>query len=255
MNHGYMPGPEQPDREIMMPRGQAIAGYPIGIIVIDTWYPLVPGNVANASTYEFPVLIKVLKGVSVERILSGDPALLDLVIAAGNELIQGGVRSIVGACGSFAYYQKEAASRLCVPTFLSVMLQVPIILQSLRPDQKLGILAASSGSLTQNVFDQCGITDTSHLSITEALNLPEFQKLVHCTGSFNSHKMEMEVVEKVKAFIADHPEIGAMLIQCSDLTPYAWAIQNATNLAVFDMNTLINWVYQAVVRKPFSGFI
>lgn len=248
-------GSGQPDIDISMPNGQAIAGHAIGIIVINIWYPLVPGNVANASTYSYPVLYKILKESSVEQILSGDPALLDMVIEAGKELIQQGARAIVGACGSFANYQKEAAAALNVPTFLSVMIQVPLIIQSLKPEQKLGILAASAAALTPKVFDQCGIKDPSRLAIAEVLNLPEFQNIIQCTGHFNSHKLEQEVVDLMRQFIRENPEIGAILIQCSDLPPYAWAIQNATKLPVFDMNSLMEWIHYSVVRRSYRGFI
>jgi hypothetical protein len=255
MDFTYFFGHNQPDKELKTPKGQAIAGHAIGILVINIWYPLVPGNVANACTYNFPVLYKVLKEASIEQILSGDPALQDLVIKGGEELIQQGARAIVGACGSFANYQKETAAALEVPTFLSVMMQVPLILQSLKPDQKLGILCASKAALTQKVFDQCDIKDPSRLVITEALNLPEFQKMGNCTGQFNSGKLEIEIVDLVKKLIHDHPEIGALLIQCSDLPPYAWAIQDAIKLPVFDMNTLIEWVHHATVRRPYIGII
>ena len=255
MTYAYINRPEQPNIVIATPEGQTIAGHAIGIIVINIWYPLMPGNVANASTYNFPVLYKILKEASVEQILSGDPSLLDMVIKGGNELIQQGARAIVGACGSFANYQKDVAAALNVPTFLSVMLQVPLIIQSLKPDQKLGILAASAAALTPKVFDQCGITDISRLVITEALSLPEFQNIIECTGRFNSYKLEQEVVDLMKEFVSKNPDIGAILIQCSDLPSYAWAIQNAVKLPVFDMNTLIEWIHYAVVRRPYRGFI
>lgn len=255
MTYENIHGANQPDTEILMPKGQAIAGHAIGIIVMDIWYPLLPGNVANASTYAFPVLYKVLKGAALDQILRGDPALLNLVIEGGKELVQQGARAIVGACGSFAYYQREAAAALPVPTLLSVMLQVPLILQSLKPEQKLGIVAASAASLTSKVFDQCGISDTSRLAITGASGLPEFQKLLGCTGRFNSRKMEEEVVGLVKQFVSTNLDIGALLLQCSDLPPYARAIQDAVRLPVFDMNTLINWIYHAVVRRPYIGII
>ena len=255
MAYSYLPGPGQPDVVVVMPKGQAIAGHAIGIIVIDIWYPLMPGNVANATSFDFPVLYKILKGASIEQIFCGDPALLDLVIQGGNELIQQGVRCIVGACGSFAYYQKEAAKAFKVPTFLSSMLQVPFILQSLQPEQKLGIIAASVEALTPKVFEQCHITDPSRLVITGAKDLPEFQGLLQCTGRFNSHKLEQEVVGLARQFVGEHPEIAALLLQCSDLPPYAWAIQKELRLPVFDMITLINWLYNAVVRRPFRGII
>lgn len=255
MAYVFCSGPKQPHGEIFMPKGQAIAGYSIGILCIDTWYPLVPGNVVNACTYNFPVLFKILRGVSVEQIMSGDPALLDLLIKGGRELIEQGVRAIVGACGSFANYQKEAAAVFEVPTFMSSMLQVPLILRSLRPSQKLGVVAASAAALTPKVFSQCGITDPSRLVITEAKGLPEFDKLLNCAGRFDSHKMEQEMIELTRGCAKNNPEIAAILLQCSDMPPYAWAIQNAMKLPVFDMTTLIDWLHSAVVRKPFGGFI
>ena len=85
--------------------------------------------------------------------------------------------------------------------------------------------------------------------------MPEFQKLIKCIGRFNSAKMEQEIVGLARNLAAENPEIGAIILQCSDLPPYAWAIQRATKLPVFDMTTLIDWVYRAVVRRPFAGFI
>ncbi|MCJ7572474.1 MAG: hypothetical protein MUO82_11490, partial [Candidatus Thermoplasmatota archaeon] len=78
MNYAYLSGYKQADVEIQMIKGQAVAGAAIGILVLDLWYPYVPGNVANASTYNFPVLFKVLKGTKQEpnkdhRILKFDP--------------------------------------------------------------------------------------------------------------------------------------------------------------------------------------
>jgi hypothetical protein len=255
MTHALITGVGQPDTEIIMPQGQAIAGCAIGIVVIDIWYPLLPGNVANASTFEFPVMYKILKGASIEQILRGDPVLLDMVIQGGRELIRQGARAITGACGSFANFQKEAAAELNVPTFLSSMLQVPLIAQSLKPEQKIGIIAASEAALTQKVFDACDITDPSRLVITGARVLPEFQNVLQCTGRFDSHKLEQEIVGLAGQLADDNPDIGAILLQCSDLPPYAWAIQNALKMPVFDMTTLIDWVYSAVVRRPFEGFI
>jgi len=255
MTYEYLTGPDQPDTEIMMPKGQVIAGHAIGILVIDLWYPLLPGNVANASTFNFPVIYKILKGASIDEILSGAPSLLKLVIEGGNELIEQEVRAVVGACGSFANYQKKAASALKVPTFLSVMLQVPLIIQSLKPEQKIGIVSASAAAQTQKVFDQCGITDPSRLVIIGAQDLSEMQKLFSCEGGFNSYKLGEELVELIRQSVKNNPEIAALLLQCSDFPPYAWIIQKAVKLPVFDMNNLINWVYYAVLRKPYQGFI
>jgi hypothetical protein len=253
--YSLLPGSGNLPGETSLPAGRSFAGYSIGILCIDAWYPYLPGNVVNASTYNFPVLIKTLKGVSVEQIVRGDPKILNLVCEAGTELIEQGVRAIAGACGSFANFQKQAAAAFKIPTFMSSMLQVPLILQSLRPDQKLGVIAFSHGALTQKVFDQCEIDDPSRLLITDAKDLSQFQRLGACEGSLDLQLMERELVGRVRDFVARHPEIGALLLQCSDMPPFAAAIQNEVHLPVFDMITLINWIHDAVVRRPYRGFI
>ena len=250
-----MPGSEQPDTQIQMLKGQAIAGCAIGILVLDLWYPYMPGNVANASTYNFPVLFKILKGSTTPQILNADPSLLDLIVEGGKELEQQGVRAIVGACGYFGHFQEEASKRLNVPTFLSSVLQVPIIAQGLKPNQKVGIICANAPAFTPSLLSQCGVNDLSRVAIVGAKDPPEFRNILECTGHFNSYKVEQELVGLAKELVSKNPEVGAILLECSDMPPYAWAIQNAIRLPVFDFISLINWVYNAAVRRPFTGFV
>ena len=255
MVYGFMPGPEQVNTQTSIPKGQAIAGNAIGILVLDLWYPYLPGNVANASTYNFPVQYKILRGSTIPQILSADPTLLDLIVEGGRELEKQGARAIIGACGYFGNYQKEAAAILDVPVFLSSVLQIPIIRRGLKPNQKVGVICAVADSLTPKLLSQCGIDDLSNIVIAGAQDLPEFQNILQCTGSFNSYEIEQQLVELVKQLVNNNPDMGAILLECSDMPPYAWAVQNAVRLPVFDFITLINWVYNAVVRRPFAGLI
>lgn len=254
MVYGYIWGHDQPDVRLSISREQAMAGAAIGILVLDLWYPYLPGNVANATTFAFPVHYKILKGAGAE-ILNADPRILDMVIEGGKELQQQGVRAIVGACGYFGNYQKEASARLDVPVFLSSLLQIPIIKRSLKPNRRVGVICGVAPSLTPDLLSQCGVTNLSDIVIAGAQDLPEFQNIIQCKGSFNSHKLEQELVGLATKLIRDNPDIGVILLECSDMPPCAWAIQNATRVPVFDFTTLINWVYSAVVRRPFTGFI
>ena len=255
MTYAYMPGPEQPDTQIQMLKGQAVAGCAIGILVLDLWYPYMPGNVANASTYNFPVLFKIVKGTTIPQILNADPSLLDLIVEGGKELEQQGARAIVGACGYFGHFQGEASKRLNVPTYLSSVLQVPVIMRALKPAQKVGILCGSGPHLTPGLLAQCGVNDPSRVVIVGAQDLPEFQNILQCTGHFISSRIEHELVGLAKELVSKNPDIGAILLECSDMPPYAWAIQNAVRLPVFDFTTLTTWVYHGVVRRPFAGFV
>lgn len=239
--------------KLTMPR-QSIAGHAIGIVVLETWYPLLPGNVANATTFDFPVRYKILKEASVERIMSADPALLDMVIQAGHEFEQDGVRAMVGACGYFANYQREVAEALNIPVFLSSLLQAPMISQALKLDQQIGLLVANSQALNQEMFVACGITPEIPLTYLGMEDQPEFRNILEYGGQFNYDRFELEVVNRAQKLVAENPNVGAILLECSDLPPIARSVQQAVKLPVWDYITLINWVYHGVVQRSYSGF-
>lgn len=245
--------------EVFVPKGQVIGGAAIGIIVMGgVWYPYVPGNVANATTYSFPVHYKCIKGGFTKKMVSPkpDPTILQQTIVAGKELEQQGCRAIVGACGYFANYLPEVAAALNVPTFLSSLMQVPIVVRALKPGQKVGIICANGDVLSSApALKNCGVDDPSTVVIAGAQGLPQMQNVLQNTGHLNNAKFEQELVDLSKQLVSENPDIGAILLECSDIPPYAWAIQKAVRLPVFDFTTLINWVYNAVVRRPFAGYI
>jgi len=254
MSRGYIQGTQLPDKRLVSESTGSFSGAAIGILLVEADYVMLPGNVANASTYDFPVVYHVLKDVTFERIAAADPAVLDILIAGGEALIADGVRAVASACGSFANYQRAAAAALPVPTYLSPMLQVPWIQASLQPEQKLLVIAAVGSAITTKVYEECAITDTKRLLIEQAFDIPEFKAMLSPEG-FNPARLESELATYASQLVEKHPEAGAILLQCSDLPPFAWAIQNATGLPVYDMNTLIGWVHAAAVRRPYDGII
>lgn len=255
MPHAYIHGPAQPQKVIKMPKGQAIAGSAIGILVLDLWYPLLPGNVANASTFKYPVTYKVMHGTTIPMIHAADPKLLDHIIEGGNELIRQGARAIVGACGYFANYQEAAAKALDVPVYMSSMLQVPMIQMGLKSDQTVGIICAKESALSDKTLRSCGIVDHSRIKVIGAQDIPDFRGVLDCTGEFDSHQLELDLADLAEGFVQKNPDIGAILLECSDMPPYARAIQERVKRPVFDFITLIDWIQSGMVRKGFQGFI
>ncbi len=240
-------------KQLSMPR-QSIAGHAIGIVVLETWYPLLPGNVANASTFDFPVRYKILREATVERIMGADPALLEMIIQAGHEFEQEGVRAMVGACGYFANYQREAAGALKIPVFLSSLLQVPMIYRALKPEQQVGILVANSKALNRNMLEACGITSEIPIRYLGMEDQPEFRNILEYGGQFHYDRFEKEVVDRARQLVAENPDIGAIVLECSDLPPFAKSVQRAVKLPVWDFITLINWIYYGVVQRAYAGF-
>jgi hypothetical protein len=74
-------------------------------------------------------------------------------------------------------------------------------------------------------------------------------------GWMDDAAVEREVVDSAVALTRDHPEVSALLLECSDMPPYAHAVQRATGLPVWDFTTLIDWIASGVVRRSFDGFV
>jgi hypothetical protein len=254
-NYGYI-GPEQTNGCFSMKKGQVISGYPVGILLLNVWYPILPGNVVNAYTYDFPVRMKLVPGATQPRMHTGDPTLLDDLIKAGKELEMDGVRAVVGACGYFGHFQRKLAAALDVPVFLSSLVQIPMIKMSLKAKQKIGILCADEENLTSSLLKECGVDDTNICVIKGLGKEPEFSAFLYSDkGYFDNSRIKTEVVGAAQRLVAENPEVGAILLECSDMPPYAADIQRMVNLPVFDFISMINWIKYAVVQKQYYGYI
>jgi Asp/Glu/hydantoin racemase len=66
-------------------------------------------------------------------------------------------------------------------------------------------------------------------------------------------KSREELIRVAKRMLLEHPEVGAIVLECTNMPPYAAAIQKEVHLPIFDIYTLVIMVYHAVVKKEFSG--
>jgi len=219
----------------------------IGILVCDDLFPCIHGDVRNYTTFPFPVSYKIVKGASVERLVyHPDITLIDSLIKSGKEFVKEGVKAITTDCGYFALFQKQMAEALPIPVFMSSLLQIPLIYKMLKKDQKIGVICANSDTLERRHFEAVGVSDLIPLVILGCQNIEEFRLgILKGRGYFDPQILEKELVKSSKKFISENPDIGVILLECSNLPPYRTAIQKATGLPVFDFVTLINWVYSA----------
>lgn len=228
------------------------AGHAIGIIAVDLQYPKLPGNVVNATTYDYPVLYRKVK-FDIELLFAGAPEIEAEIIAAAKELEAEGVRAIIGACGYFAHFQKQVAEAVNVPVFLSSLCQIPMIKLGLKPAQKIAVFAASGENLNQILLQKLGV-DAKDCLVQNIGDLESFAPIRWGKTQLDNGRLTVDLVEVTKNLTKIHPEIGAILLECSDLPPYASDIQRASGLPVFDFITMINWVEQAVVQKRYFGY-
>ena len=230
-------------------------GFAIGILLIDCSTPFIPGDVGNASTYDYPVLYKTVADVTLERLIEqGDESLIDNVILAARELQEMGVRAITSDCGYMIRYQQQVADALDIPVILSSLVQLPMLELSVGCRQKIGIICANKERLSPKLLEIAGLKDPGKVVIYGLEKQINFRgPILDETGTLEPEKIELEIVAIAREMIAQHPEVGPILLECSNLPPYAAAVQAATGRLVFDYTSLINGYCAAAMRKPFIG--
>ena len=235
--------------------GRTNYGEAIGILMLDTKFPRIPGDVGNATTYPFPVKFKVVEGASGDRVIKqADPSLIKNFIKAAQELEAGGVRAITTSCGFCAIYQQEIAAALNVPVFASSLLQVKFAHAMLPPSKKVGIITARAQSLTERHFAGVGITDIPKVVV--GMDDAEFCKtFVDGSLYLDEEQARRDMVRQAEGLVKNNPDIGAVVLECTNMPPFAKDVQDAVKLPVFDIITFINYVYSAVVRKSFVGYM
>ena len=149
-----------------------------------------------------------------------------------------------------ALFQRELTTAVEVPVFASSLLLVPLVSRMLRPGRRVGVVTADGRHLTARHLEGAGV-DPDSVVVAGLEGCPEFEEVVfRDRHDLDVGRMEAEVVEAATGLVARHPEVRALLLECSLLPPFAHAVQAATRLPVFDFTTLIDMVHAALARKP-----
>lgn len=236
--------------------GAPYYGVDVGILLLDSTAPRPPGDVGHAATYAFPVLFEVVPGAVPQRVVEHDAdGLLDAFIAAAHRLAGRGVRAVATCCGLLAIYQRELAAAIPVPVATSSLLQIPLVLAMLRPDERIGVITINAASLDDRHFRAVGVHDEDRARLVIAgleRTTHLYPALVHGGQTLDVAGARAEVTAVARALVAADPGIGAFVFECTNLPPYAASVQAATGRPVFDAVTLIGWLRDAVRRPSYD---
>lgn len=238
--------------------GKALYGAPLGILMLDARFPRIPGDMGNAGTWPFPVLYRVVKGATPERVvLQGASGLLDDFLEAAQDLVDQGAEAITTNCGFLTLFQRELAARVQVPVATSSLLQVPWVQAMLPPGKRVGLVTVSASTLSPAHLDAAGVPRDIPVAGTE--HGQEFFRVL-----IRAEKEDMDVdlarcdvVEAGRALVARHPEVGAIVLECTNMPPYAAAMQAELGLPVYDIYSMMTWFHAGLRprRFPSSGGI
>jgi Asp/Glu/hydantoin racemase len=219
----------------------------VGVIMLDTNFPRIKGDIGNPSTFSFPVRYKVVKDATAKRVVEEqDPSLLRPFIEAAKELEREGVRAITTSCGFLSLFQKEIAAEITVPFYSSSLIQIPLVYAIAGKNGTLGVITANKAALTRRHFESVGAHDTP-VAIVGMEEMPAFREsILHDGRNLDREAIAEEVVHQAKRLVKENPHITAIVMECTNLPPYRDNIKKELKLPVFDIVTLTNYVYESL---------
>ncbi|MEJ2096328.1 MAG: aspartate/glutamate racemase family protein [Deltaproteobacteria bacterium] len=219
----------------------------VGILMLDTTFPRIPGDIGNPNTFSFPVIYKVVKGAFPDIVLTNpDSALLDAFLMAAQELVQKGVKAISTSCGLLAIFHRQLVAALDVPVYTSSLLQIHMLQSIVKENQTIGVITVSAPSLTARHFAGVGIEHCSPVIIgMEAAE--EFSSVfIRGKSTIDVEKCRKEMETAALKLKRAHSNIGAIVLECTNMPPYSRAVQKAAGVPVFDVVTMLNYAYAAL---------
>lgn len=234
--------------------GKSLYGAPLGILMLQARFPRIPGDMGNATTWPFPVLYRVVQGATPERVvLQGAEGLLETFLAAAEELVDQGAEAITTNCGFLALFQRELAARVRVPVATSSLMQIPWVQATLPPGKRVGVITVSKSSLTPRHLDAIGLPHDLPCVGTEG-GREFFRVLIKAEKQdMDVALAEADILEAGRALVAAHPDVGAVVLECTNMPPYAAALRAALGIPVFDIYSMITWFHAGLRPRSFGA--
>ncbi|MBS1230121.1 MAG: hypothetical protein H6R17_3398 [Proteobacteria bacterium] len=235
----------------MIARAKTYYGVSIGILMVNARFRRFPGDIGNAQTWPFPVQYRVVEEATPDRVtMIHQTGLLEHFKRAALELVDGGVDGIASTCGFLSLYQQELADFLPVPVATSSLLQVPLATRLISGKQRVGIITFLEGGLKAPYLEAVGIDPG-----TPVAGLPadsEFVRSIRESDNTVPYAvLRDEVLATAKRFHQQYPDLGALVLECTNLSPFAADIHELLGLPVFDTVSLLNWFHGGLRPRRF----
>lgn len=233
--------------------GKAVYGAPLGILMLDARFPRIPGDMGNATTWPFPVLYRVVRGATPERVvLHGAAGLLPDFLDAAAELVALGAEAITTNCGFLSLFQRELAERTGVPVMTSSLLQVPWVQATLPPGQRVGLVTVCAGTLSPGHLEAAGVPADIPVAGTEG-GREFFRVLIRAESEdMDVALAQADVLDAGADLVRRHPEVGAVVLECTNMPPYAATLQDVIRRPVYDIYSMVTWFMAGLCPRQWN---
>lgn len=232
-------------------------GESVGMLLFRPWYQCIPykGHMCYAKSYDFPIRLAFVDDpVDPQGFSEGRDEWrgwnLPNWIEAAQQLEEDGVRAIVCGCGLTGKIQSILSDAVDIPVHTSSVMFVPMVHRGIARGKRVGILTVSEEQLRSHeniLFRECGVDESIPIAIAgmnESAGADTW--LTMTTPDYDVHAVQQAVVNAALQLQKDYPDLGAIVLECTEMPVYSAAIRAATALPVFDAIDMVKWVNNLV---------
>lgn len=231
--------------------GKTVFGASVGILMLETRFPRIPGDMGNALTWPFPVHYRVVRGASPDKVVRGNPKeLLDVFIEAGKDLVATGADGITTNCGFLALVQDELREALGVPVATSSLMQVPLVQAMLPPGKKTVVLTISKATLTDAHLRAANVPADSPVYGTDRGRVFT-RDILGDAAEIDFAACRQDMLDAADEIMAKEPDAGAIVLECTNMVPYAADVRKRTGLPVYSIESFITWFQAGLMPRRY----
>lgn len=231
--------------------GKTVFGASVGVMMLETRFPRIHGDIANARTWPFPLHYRIVRGASPHRVVrERAEGLLEGFIEAAKDLVFHGADGLTTNCGFLSLIQGAVKDAVGVPVVTSSLMQVPAANAMLPSNRRTGIITISSEHLSDDHLEAAGVPLDTPVVGTEGGR--EFsRKILDDLPEIDFALCRTDLLNAAKELMSSHDDIGAIVLECTNMAPYAADIRKLTGLPVYSIYTLVCWLQSGLVPQHF----
>ena len=237
----------------VMHGGKAVYGASVGILLLEARFPRLPGDGGHAGTWPFPVLYRMVAGATPDTVVrNGAEGVVEGFADAARALVATGAAGITTNCGFLVLHQDRLARACGAPMAASSLLQVPWVERLLPPGRRAGVLTVDAGSLTPRHLECAGARPDTPVEGTEGG--AEFTRvLLGNERELDVERARDDVIAAARRLVERNRDVGAIVLECTNMPPYAADVSRAVGLPVYDFYSFVCWFQAGLRPRSFDG--
>ena len=207
----------------------------LGVLMLQTRFPRLPGDIGHPESFGVPTRRLVVEGALAGKVVQEAAGLrasglLDLFVAAAQRLASEGAAAITTSCGFLVLFQRDLQAAVPVPLVTSSLTMLPALLQE---RAQVGVLTISAERLGPEYLEAAGVPAGRRRDVIVEGMPPggEFARVIFGDRPrMEAAKVQAEAIAAARRLQARAPGLDRLVLECTNLPPYAHAIEAATGL-------------------------